>query len=487
MSLPPVARLPLRLKLGYGFGSVAYGVKDNGFSVLLLVFYNQVIGLDAALIGAILLAALLIDAMVDPLVGHFSDRTRSRWGQRHPWMYGAILPMALFWTLLWFPPEIDDGLLYAYLFTCAFLMRAAVSCYEVPALAVVPALTGDYDERTSVTRWRFLFGWTGGLLMLVLAFGIFLVPTADYPQGLLNLEGYHGYGLAGAALIIVATLVSTLTTHRRMAAVPFIEAPQLPPLETLRAIGRTLSNRPYLILLCSTFAAFAINGVVFASATYMLGHVWNVPQSGFLSYSLTLFGGVIGAFLLIGAIQHRIEKRSGAIALGLSGLFVALLPFVLRLADLFPANGSPVLIPLLYVFLTIGNSCSVGAMMLGQSMMADVVEASQVETGKRSEGLFYAGYFFTQKCATGLGIFLMGSIVSLSGFPTAAKPGTVAQEILDSMTGYYVVVLLILGLISTAALALYPIRRSDHFARLRQLAEANGTAAQSGLEFEQKS
>lgn len=487
MSLPRAVRLPLRLKLGNGFGSIAYGVKDNGFSTLLLIFYNQVVGLDAGLIGLILLCALLVDAMVDPLVGHFSDKTNSRWGQRHPWMYSAILPMALFWTLLWYPPETSQQLLYAYLFICAFMMRAAVSCYEVPALAVVPALSADYDERTSITRWRFLFAWGGGLLMLILAFGVFLVPTPGYPVGLLNLEGYHGYALTGAGLIIAATIVSSLSTHRRLAHHMATPPVHLPLRDTLRETRATLSNRAYLILLASTFATYAINGMAFSGATYMLGYVWNIATKGLLTYSLTLFGGVVGAFLLVGAIQTRIEKRSGAFVLGCLGIILSLLPYVLRLLGLFPANDSPILIPLLYTILTLGNSCGVGALMLGQSMMAEVVEASQVKTGKRSEGIFYAGYFFTQKCATGLGLFLMGSVISLSGFPDAAKPGNVAQPVLDTMVGYYLALMLVLGLISTFTIRLYPIRRSDHIERLRQLGVIATGDHHSGLEKPAKS
>ena len=149
MSVPPEDRLPLRIKVGHAFGSVAYGVKDNGFGVLLMLFYNQVLGLDAGIVGLILLCALLMDALIDPLVGHFSDRTRTRIGKRHPWLYAAILPMAASWTMLWFPPSDAGAGLYFYLFLFAFLMRASISCYEVPALSVVPALSADYDERTS--------------------------------------------------------------------------------------------------------------------------------------------------------------------------------------------------------------------------------------------------------------------------------------------------------------------------------------------------
>lgn len=472
MRVPPAERLPLRIKLGNGFGSIAYGVKDNGFSALLLLFYNQVMGLDAGAVGLILLVALMLDAFVDPLVGYWSDKTHSRWGKRHPWMYAAILPMAASWIMLWHPPKLAGDVLYAYLLLCAFLMRAAVSCYEVPALSVVPALTADYDERTSITRWRFLFGWGGGLVMLTLAFGVFLVPEPGYPVGQLNMHGYELYAWTGAGLMILATLVSALTTHRRLAYLPDTAPTHLPLGQTLRQIGKILSNRAYLVLILSSVFAFANQGMSFSATTYAMTYFWEMPQAGFIAYSVTLFIGVIGAFLLVGALQAHMEKRTGAIMASVISLAVAVIPYSMRLAGLFPENSSPLLIPLLFTLITISNAFAVCAFMLAQSMAADVIEASQAETGERAEGLFFSGYFFVQKCASGVGIFLTGAIVSLSGFPDKARPGAVDGSVLQSFAIYFLLVMIVFGITSILILRRFPITRADHARRLHQLAVA---------------
>ena len=87
--------LPWRLKLMHGFGAVAFGVKDGGFSFFLLPFYNLVLGVDAGIVGAALATALVVDALADPLIGHLSDRTYTRWGRRLPWLYLAPIPLAL--------------------------------------------------------------------------------------------------------------------------------------------------------------------------------------------------------------------------------------------------------------------------------------------------------------------------------------------------------------------------------------------------------
>ena len=473
MSVPLAEKLPLRIKLGNGFGSIAYGVKDNGFATLLLLFYNQVLGLDAGTVGFILLIALLLDAIIDPLVGVWSDRTRTKWGKRHPWMYAAILPMAASWIMLWHPPELPKEQLYLYLLLIAFLMRAAVSCYEVPSLSVVPALSADYDERTSITRWRYLFAWGGGLLMLTLAFGVFLVPSADYPVGQLNERGYQLYGWTGAFLMVLATSVAALTTHRRVAKATFVSDADAGSHPGLRQIIKTISNRAYLILMASSLFAFVNQGLTFSATTYLMTYYWEMPQAGFIAYSITLFIGVIGAFFLVGAVQSRIEKRTGAVGAGCIALTVGVLPYLLRIGGFFPDNGSPILIPTLFTLITIANSFAVCSMMLGQSMAADVVEASQAETGERSEGLFFSGYFFVQKCATGFGIFLTGSIVALSGFPAKAVPGQVAPEVLTSLSYYFLAILITLSVISIAIVSRFPIARADHEERLRILAAQN--------------
>ena len=164
IAAPKATHLPVRLKVMHGLGSIAYGVKDNGFSTFLLLFYNQVIGLDPGVVGAAIMVALIADAFVDPIIGELTDRTRSRWGRRLPWLYGAPIPLAIMWMLLWHPPEMSNAMTVAWLIGFAIVVRSLVSMCEVPSVAIVPELTGDYDERTVVMRYRFLFGWGGGLL-----------------------------------------------------------------------------------------------------------------------------------------------------------------------------------------------------------------------------------------------------------------------------------------------------------------------------------
>ena len=217
--------LPLRVKLAYGLGSVAYGIKDNGFAYFLLLFYGTVVGLEPALAGTALLIALLVDAVSDPIVGYWSDNTRSRLGRRHPFMYASALPVALCYYLLWQPPDWGSQGLFFYLLGFAILIRTLITFFETPSSAFMPELTQDYDERTTVQAWRHFFGWAGGASLAVVMFGLLLVPTEQYPVGTLNRDGYETYGQLAGVLMFVVILVSALGTQGRVQITDFPPRP----------------------------------------------------------------------------------------------------------------------------------------------------------------------------------------------------------------------------------------------------------------------
>lgn len=466
----PAATVPVRTKLAFGAGAIAYGIKDNGFSVFLLVFYNQVLGLDAREVGVILLLALVIDGLIDPAVGVLSDRTRTRIGQRHPWLYASAVPIALSWLLLWNPPDWPRPLLLGYLLGVAVLVRAAVSTNEVPATALVPEMTRDYHERTLVVRYRFLFGWASGLLMLVLAYGLLLGSANG--QATFDRAGFSLYSWVGAAAMFASVLISAIGTHKRYARMPAHRLERRSFAGEIRGIGHALFNRPFLTLMGVGLFAYINQGLIFALTNYLLPFVWGFGRTELLIYSLCLFGGVSLAFVIVTPVARAIGKKWAAAVLGVTAATIGTTPYFLRLGGVFPLVGDPLLVPSFLVFVTLATSFGVCVMMLISSMVADVVDASEERTGRREEGLFYAGFFFIQKCTTGLGIFIAGEIISRSGFPAGARIGAVPTAILDRLTLSYA--LLTLGFAALGALCAirFPIGRAEHEARLAKLAVA---------------
>ena len=469
--MAPAVALPRSLKVMHGLGSVAYGVKDNGFSVFLLIFYNQVLGIDAGVVGTVIMAALIFDAFADPIIGELSDRTQSKWGRRLPWLYTAAIPLGIIWLLLWHPPEMGQTGTIIWLFCTAVLARSLVAMCEVPSIALVPELTADYDERTRLMRYRFLFGWAGGLLMLIFAYGIFFTGE----KGVSDPAGYDAYSVWGALMMTGAVLISALGQHRHVAK-------QSPPAPRGVSLGHafaeakvTLSNRAFLWLVSAAVFGLINQGLTFALTNYQLGFLWQLQQIEMLYYALILFATVIVAFIMVPPLSARLGKKNAAIFLALISMTFTAGLYGSWLLDLVPGAPNNPSILFMFALVAMTNSAAVGMMMLTSSMMADVVEASQQETGRRSEGLFFAGYFFMQKCAVGIGTFAAGMILTFADFPQNAVPGRVDVTVLDGLALYYMGTVLVLGIIGVLVLRHFPISRESHNERLRVL----NTAAES--------
>lgn len=459
----PTEALPLRLKLAHGFGAVAFGVKDNGFSVFLLLYYNQVLGMPASTVSLALGAALLVDAVVDPLLGNLSDRTYSRWGRRLPWLYAAALPLAIAWVILWSPPT-DAPPSFTGLLTIAIVVRLLLSACEVPSTALVPELTGDYDERTTLFRYRFLFGWTGGLAMMLLAYTVFIPGEAMFQA-----EGYAEFGYFGAALIFISVVGSAMGQHRRVAHLPETKPSPFSLSVAFAEIKEAFSERAFLLLALGAVGAFVGQGMTFSLTLYLYNFVWEFTEDAFKFYPLILFTSVVIVFLTVGRLHRWLGKSRTASVATLFALSLWSVPYLLRLMRFWPEIGGTASTALVYGFVLASNIFAVAVMVSASSMVADIVEAFQERSGRRAEGSFYSGYWFIQKCATGLGIFTAGVMVDLAGIPDRAEPGDVPIGVVDLLTILYVGVSIILGLFSAYWLARFPIQRADHEARLAAL------------------
>lgn len=470
VAVPPVRKVGRGVMAAYGFGAVAYGVKDSGFGTFLLLFYNQVIGLPSATVGLVIMAALLIDAFVDPAVGFFSDRTRTRWGRRHPWMYASALPIMIGWILLWNPSVSSETSTLIWLFVCAVVVRSAVSAYEVPSVALTPELSGDYDERTRIMAWRYLFGWAGGLLIGLSVYLYFLAPTPDYPNGLLRRAGYQPFAITGAIAMGIAILVSALGTHKEIPNLPQPAIERQTLRQNFAQLFQTMKNRAFAILMLAGLAAYTNQGIAYALANYMNTYVWRFRGMDFVFLTMAQFLGVVIAFVVAPRLGKRGDKGKAAVLAVLGSALFLPLPFWLRLAGLFPAAGTPGVLYAIMANGVIQISFSVTAFILGASMMADVVEDSEAKTGRRSEGVFFAGSFFVQKCTSGVGIFLAGIILGIAAFPAKAVPGAVPEGVIDRLTIVYGACYIALALTSAFFFSRFPFGRAEHETRMARLA-----------------
>jgi GPH family glycoside/pentoside/hexuronide:cation symporter len=459
--IPIEGRVPTRLALANGLGSVAYGVKDNGFATFLLLFYNQVLGMDARLVSLALLIALVFDGLIDPVVGHFSDNTRTTWGRRLPFLYLAPIPLALAWAFLWSP--IGDPS-FGMLLVSAILVRALVAMCEVPSAALIPEITRDYDERTRLTRFRFMFSWGGGLLMLLLAYGVFL------PNAMLAREGYRNFGLFGAGLMALCVLVSAISQHRWVKGMPPERVGQgKGAIASLAEIRESFSHPACLIVMGGIAAALTAQGITFALSNYLYLYVWKFTATALQVFPFLLFGSVIGASLLVGKAQTRWGKVGTVVRMAPLGMVFWAGPLLLRWQGLWPADGTTASIGIMFACTFLSNTFTVTGTMTLWSMVADVVEASEEQTGRRSEGTLSAGAFLASKCAGGLGVFITGLLLSFAGLEANTPPDAVLPEVTYRLSIAYCASIALLAVLTALIVRKFPIDRAAHEARLARL------------------
>ena len=463
-------------RFAYGFGSVAFGVKDNGFSYFLLIFYSQVIGLDSRLVSLALTVALIFDAFVDPLIGYWSDNLRSRWGRRHPFMYAAAIPVSLSYLLLWRPPVgWSSGEIFWYLLVFAILIRVTITFFTTPSTALAPELSSSYDERSALMSFRYYFAWTGGNLMSVLMFGALfpLFATAAIPNGQFNREAYAVYGLIASGLIFLSIMVSAAGTHSR---IPHLHAAppkrRLTPIIMFREIFETLFNRSFAALFLSTVFGSIAGGLSAALAFYFLTYFWAFSAfENFLVTSSVFVSAVIGA-VLAPIVTRTLGKKRGAIILGFIAFVGSPLPVMLRLAGVLPPNGSPFVFWFVLIAIMIDVGLIICFQILGSSMMADLVEQAELKTGRRAEGVFFSATTFTQKLVSGIGIMAAGFVLAAAACPKGADPAHVSPDALWRLGAYYVPLILTFWMSMVAVIAFYRIDRTSHEDNLRKLAES---------------
>ena len=468
--VPPLGRAT---KLSFGIGAVAGGVTTGAFDFFLLIFYSQVVGLDARLVGIAILLALIFDAVSDPVVGYWSDNFKSGWGRRHPFMYASAIPVSISFFFLWAPPENFGQVgLFWYVLILAIIVRTTVTFYRTPSSALVPDLTSDYDERTRLFSLRFFFAWTGGNALTVLMFFI-LFPafvTESISDGRFNKEAYILYGLIGSAMIFLSIIISSVGTHSR---IPYLKSP--PPNRPMTIKGifgevfETLANRSFIALFIAALIGAVASGVAAGLSLYFFTYFWGFTeiQTGMVFLG-TFVAAAIG-FVLAPLVSRKIGKKRGAMIVGLIAFGGAPLPIVLRLLDLLPPNGTP----FVFWFVTITNVIDVGLIICFQilfaSMIADLVEESELKTGRRSAGVFTAAETFVKKSVQGFGVLAATMVLTIAQFPTGADVEQVPDEAIWKMGAYYVPLVLCLWLSMIAVISRYRIDKNVHEENLRKL------------------
>ena len=453
----------------YGSASIAYGIKNNAFSYLLLIYANQVLGLPGYLASLALALAMIWDAVSDLLLGHWSDKTSSALGRRHPFMYASFFVLPLTFYALFNPViELNEDNTFFYVLALALLIRTGTTLFEVPSTALLPDLETDYDRRNKWLALRHFFGWTGGNGIHMINF-MFWVGA----YGVASQTGYSIYGIAGALVIAAAILISSLGTQKVAASLPKPSEPfrVLAIKREIKQIFQSIKNKNFAALFFFGLTVGIAGGL--GTALYLYNTTYFFGFSG-KQISVTAIGVLISPVIAYWAAPYlgRIfGKKRAAIFAILVNVSLYPIPYILLLSGFWPELGSWTSLYIYSGFIVMEVICGIIGGVLLDSMMADVVEDSELKTQRRSEGLFYAARGFAAKAVSAGGIIGAGSIVSLVGLDGITSLGDVTDEIRMDLATLFLPTYCGLYLLGLVIVSKYQITRENHGENVQELAK----------------
>jgi Na+/melibiose symporter-like transporter len=406
--VPPATRtgLPRRVHAGYALGSLATGAFGTVPGLVLLPYLTDTLGVAAGLAALLVLLPKAWDVLVNPVAGRISDRTRSRWGARRPYLLAGGLALAVLFAAIFAGP-FEAGPAAAGYVAVAFLLTAtAFAFFQVPYVAMPAELTDDYTERTRLMTWR----------VAVLALAI-LVSGALAPMvvgaGGDGVAGHRWLGLFVAVLIAVGAVGAFLGTRSAPTGVVVASEP------SLRAqLAVAAANRPFrLLLICFVVQAAGI-ATVLAGVNYFATHVLRDPETG----STLLFACFVGPALLVMPLWSRAGGRLGkARAFGIASLLFAAGALALVAAPVLPS-------PVVYLVVAAIGCGYAGQQVFGMSMLPDCIAYDTARTGRRQAGVFTGLWTAGETFGLALGPGIYGLVLQVFGYVSSATGSAAAQS-----------------------------------------------------------
>jgi glycoside/pentoside/hexuronide:cation symporter, GPH family len=443
MTNQPVSEKLSRItKLAFGAGDLSSAIVAaiNGF--FLNAFLLDVAGLRPAAAGAIFLIIKIWDAINDPILGVLSDRTKTRWGRRRPWLLFAAIPFGVFFFMQWIVPPFSDAGKFWYYLAIGFLLDAAYTAVNVPYAALTPELTHDYDERTSLSSYRFSFSILGGVFAAFLHTQIVgLFPNVQ--------TGYLVSAAIWTFFIIVPNFVTfafTRETHFKE------ERPET--LGFFEGLKIAFSNKAFVSVTVLYLLSWL--SIQFVQTNLLLYvKYWIGAESSFGTIVLAV---QVSAFLFL-LLWTRVSKR-----IGKKNTYYAGMAFwvIVEVALFFVMPGQ---LTLLYVLAILaGAGVSIGYL-IPWSMLPDVVELDELQTGQRREGVFYGFFVFLQKLGISLGLAISNFILEATGYINQTPGGVVPTQpasVLLALRSFVSLAPALVLLISFFVVHGYPITRESH-------------------------
>jgi GPH family glycoside/pentoside/hexuronide:cation symporter len=456
-------------RIAYGSGEFGPAMAGSALLFFQMIFLTNVAGLRADLAGSVLLIGKLWVAINDPLIGWLSDCTRTRWGRRLPWMTASVVPLALFFWLLWLVPGfIAPGNqlgLFAYYAVISILFDTFFTGFILPHNTLTSEFTQDYDERSRITGFRMAFaiaGTVGGLLVALKIFDLMKAASAA--------AQFSAIALTIAGISTVVSIFCIAGIWRAAVQIPVEESPKTSaggtsPLQRIATGLRIIfSNRPYVIVVAIYLFSWLAMQLTASFLSYYVVNYMGLPYSKLVVLILVVQCTALVLLLPAGWLSVRWGKKA--------------VYFIGMLVWLFPQLGL-IFVPANQFNLVLGLAALAGfgtcvCYLIPNAMLPDTIEYDELQTGQRRGGIFYGFFVFVQKAVLAFTTYIVGWALQLSGFISSKGTDIVQpQSALDTIricVGVLPAIAILAGLYFAWR---YPITKAKHAEILRQLAERN--------------
>ena len=413
--------IKLKEKIGYGLGDMSSSMFWKLFGSYLMIFYTDVFGLPAAVVGTMFLITRVWDSVSDPLMGLIADRTNTRHGKFRPYILWGAIPFGIIGILTFTTPDLDlkGRIIYAYI--TYTLMMTAYTVVNVPYASLLGVMSPHSSDRNILSSYRMSFAYIGSFIALLM-----FMPLVNFfsEKATGNRSVEYGWIMAVAVISIICIILFFLTfalTRERVKPV----RTQSKASEDLKDL---MKNRPWWLLLGAGVAALIFNSIRDGATVYYFKYY--IQEESISNISLFNFSFVLsGLYLAIGQIANLagvILSAPLSNKIGKKNTYIGSMAIATILSIIFFWISKDNLI-WIFIFQVLISICAGSIFPLLWSMYADCADYSEYKTGNRATGLIFSSSSMSQKLGWAIGSALTGWLLAYFGFQanTAQNPETI--------------------------------------------------------------
>ncbi|MGB5245212.1 MAG: MFS transporter [Woeseia sp.] len=428
----PEDRIPFHLKVVYGLGAFVNNLLAAAIGGMVIVL-NLGLGMNPALVGLVSALPRLTDALTDPLMGYISDTTRSRWGRRRPYIFVGAIAVGIIYALLWqLPADKSEAFYFWYFLSGSLIFYLAYTVFATPWVALGYELTPDYNERT---RLMGVQNFIGQLAYVIAPWFLLIMQSERLFDDMV--DGAAGLAIIIAVVVMAVGILPAIFLRERFSADIAVDCGDGVVAESagaamlrnikcfLSGFATTLKFKPFLKLCAATFLVF--NGFMLIASFQFYVIIYyvfggdTVRGAEYAGYSGTL--GAVSTFVVIVFVTWlgtKIGKRrTFFVATG-----VSMVGYVLKWFCYNPEIPWLLLLPAPLMAFGLG-----GLFTLMPSMIADVVDADELNTHERREGMYGSIFWWVVKLGMAAALAAGGFLLNATGFDVALEGNQTAHTI----------------------------------------------------------